>query len=694
VPLQNITVEFPPGGRRVFREHAHTEARNGYELVILHVPDDADSEVRPPAFLVADSMSHREKWSKALKARAEIIRPTFLRGGFTGTVGASGSGSASATTKPTKPTTRDNHKEDVSASVDATAAATISKMPGIDKDPVHRRKSITTKKREMYQSLQQTAMESSEDVELAGAVVEFGFAAFNEVDWMNNFFQVHNDFDAPSKCRQLEHWQVEMKKSLKGAVLEQYEYFVQASGEMTTMGREVSSLKSLIETQVDTIREMKEIDFSGALKHIFDESPEEEGSDNAFGLVDQQQRRDADSSKDRDDRSIFSEVSSIGESSRRGLSAVEDVDESTEVAPPINVPEWLDDVTEDISSLIRANRYSEAVELQVKARAEVTDLVEKHERPTAYKLTKKQLVELKTLQEALEKLGNRISARLEETLRRKNEALRQASKRERTDPLVSITSSVSPCALNDDATYLHLLVKIGKTSIAADAYSSRRSLLLQEALNERPISGAGSVDLVIYAAQISQSFFSCLANAVEGFLDLFLMSPANGDKQEDDSLASSSLHSQTCKNIPAGAVASVVLWCDTELSKFASAFGGTRVLANLSLSPPPRDGPKKPRVVGETAVEGSKERRNAIDVAAQCLDQAFLYASQNLDTVGLPLTPRMAELLRPRLKGCEEEVSLLLDERWKNLTADWRTNGSSRNGHTIPMNGNGHANGR
>jgi hypothetical protein len=38
--------------------------------------------------------------------------------------------------------------------------------------------------------------------------------------------------------------------------------------------------------------------------------------------------------------------------------------------------------------------------------------------------------------------------------------------------------------------------------------------------------------------------------------------------------------------------------------------------------------------------------QSAIEVAAQCVGQAFQYASENLDTVGLPLTPRLAESLR------------------------------------------------
>ena len=131
-----------------------------------------------------------------------------------------------------------------------------------------------------------------------------------------------------------------------------------------------------------------------------------------------------------------------------------------------------------------------------------------------------------------------ISSRLVENLRRKNEALKQAAKRERSDPMATLVPSVSPTCLNDDSVSLRLLVKLGKTQEAAIAYSARRSLLLLEryvlhpfferyycmeslisqvssfsfySLHERPLSGTGNVDLVIYAAQLSQSFFSCLA---------------------------------------------------------------------------------------------------------------------------------------------------------------------------------------
>lgn len=134
-------------------------------------------------------------------------------------------------------------------------------------------------------------------------------------------------------------------------------------------------------------------------------------------------------------------------------------------------------------------------------------------------------------------------------------------------------------------------------------------------LHERPISGTGNVDLVIYAAQLSQSFFSCLAGAVEGFLDLFFVNsetPMNG--KDDRSLEdTASMLSSSSRHVPPGALASIVLWCDSELSKFSSAFSGTRILGNLALSPPPRQEPSIPKVrmVGfeDEASQTNKERQ-------------------------------------------------------------------------------------
>lgn len=86
-------------------------------------------------------------------------------------------------------------------------------------------------------------------------------------------------------------------------------------------------------------------------------------------------------------------------------------------------------------------------------------------------------------------------------------------------------------------------------------------------LHERPISSPVGMDAVIYAAQISSSFFSSLAIAVEGFLDLFIDSNADSSGNDDDtSLNSRSLALGTGgKRVPSGALSAIVLWCDSEL---------------------------------------------------------------------------------------------------------------------------------
>jgi len=90
------------------------------------------------------------------------------------------------------------------------------------------------------------------------------------------------------------------------------------------------------------------------------------------------------------------------------------------------------------------------------------------------------------------------------------------------------------------------------------------------------------MDIVIYAAQLSQSFFTCLALAVESFLDLFLIpSKATG---KDDFDESSTLTGSGDKTVPAGALSTIALWCDAELGKFSNVFA-SKVLGKLSLTP-------------------------------------------------------------------------------------------------------------
>ena len=721
IALDNVEVQFPPGGRRVFREHAHTAAQNGYELIILHMPpEDSTEETRPPAFIVTDSLSKRNKWAEAIKVRCKLasIQPTTLRAGYNSTTAA-----VSAADDPLSVENRaEQQRNKMKQSQQNGAKVTTTNEGGNDlarKDEMltmvpTEEKSKTAKnllaatsrnrsRGSEIKTMEKKIMDIADDADLAAAVVQFGAIEFNEEQWMTEYWETHHHYDATQTCDQMEKWLFDMKKSLKGAVLEQYEYFVQASGQMTTMGREVASLKMRIEKQVDLLKDMKEIDFLGAL-HVDEKSDKDEvmGRDD-----DESEAVTGSDMKTKENDPFYAD--DLGEimNKHRGVQAPistkgNSKDTKEEATPSIEIPDWLDDVDDEISATIRECRYNAAIELFIKANSEIADLLDKHERPTAYRLTRSQLDTIRNKKKSLKALGNRMSLRLVESLRRKNEALRQATKRERSDANTTTTTatsnlmvpSVSPCALGDDTLYLQLLVKLGRTQDASDAYAARRSLLLLETLQERPISGAGTVDLVIYAAQLSQSFFSCLANSVEGFLDLFLLSgvgggsggalqtsasnPMNGggDKssEDSDSIHSHSLGAVT-KNLPPGAVSALVLWCDSELSKFAVAFGGTRVLANLSLSPPKgTDVPTGPRIIGtnDDHQDNVKDRRTAIEVAAQCIDQALLYASQNLDSVGLPLTPRLAEMIRIRLKGCEHEVSLLLDERWQGLTQEWR----------------------
>jgi len=648
IPLDHVSVEFPPGGRRVFREHAHTDARNGYELVILHAPDK-DNTTRFAQFLVAESLHQRERWAKAIRERAEIQKETKLRPDLMREA-------------------RGGADKRIDSRYDSRA----------DRHSMVKQKS--SKLTEVEQKKTKKELDE-EELDTQRAIKEFGVDKFDENLWVTKFFQKHNDFDAPTQCRNLEQWQSGIKKGLKGAVSEQYEYFVEASSEMTTMGREVASLRQMVEAQAETIKEMKEIDFAAAFTDPVPEEGELMSSDDEDGIEPSRmgtklQRRRGPRRHSSDDASDASSISSTeGDqrvAGRRAKGRHDEFNDGSNDAVAIEVPSWLNDVAEEISAYIKECRYTDAAELLFKAKTEINDVLSQHDKPTERKLTKEQYNDMQTTLQEIEGLTERMSSRLVEGLRRKNEALKQAAKRERADPLSLMAPMVSPCCLNDDVIPLQLLVKLGKTQDAATSYAARRSLLLMEALHERPISGTSTVDLVIYSAQLSQSFFSCLANAVEGFLDLFLTAEFSKSKGagDTDSIDQSSM--QSSKNIPPGALAAIVLWCDSELSKFSSAFGGTRILGNLALSPPPRDIDKRSsRFDVDEIGEQTKERQNAIELAAQCVDQAFQYASQNLDSIGLPLTPRLAEYVRSRLKGCEGEVAKLLNDRWKHLAFDW-----------------------
>ena len=182
----------------------------------------------------------------------------------------------------------------------------------------------------------------------------------------------------------------------------------------------------------------------------------------------------------------------------------------------IEIPSWISDVCEEISAFIKESRYTDATELILKAKTEVSGILAAHEQPTPPVVTtptssynntrttnavvnapsanvggdsgitirkvlhKKQQALLQRTNAQLDSLMERLSGRLAENLRRKNEALKASAKRERADPLSTLASLVSPICLNDDAVALSLLVKLGRYQEAATAYAARRSLLLSE----------------------------------------------------------------------------------------------------------------------------------------------------------------------------------------------------------------------
>lgn len=387
IPLDNVEQQFPPGGRRVFREHAHTDARNGYEFVVFHDPpemsDDeggagevatekkeveegvdgpgesgggqepAGPQSRNPFFIVASTLGERQQWADAIGSRSQFQgQATMLRASYSTSRSKGGAGAASQGV--------------ASVRQDGTQGDRRKTAKAGDKD-----------KNNMF---------DSEDMEVTAAVNEFGIPLFSEVKWMDNFFENNNDYDAPDKCDQMEHWQQAIKKSLKAAVLEQYEYFVQASGEMTTMGKEVSSLKTLVETQMETIREMKEVDFSGFLqdyatddKDLMTASKDDAAKKNgnkanrtkkALGLFDEE-----------------SELSSVLDdlSSHQGgygrlnqnQKQLDGNDNAEDPAHAIEVPAWLDDVGEEVSAFVKECRYTDAIDLWTKAKSEVSELFDK-----------------------------------------------------------------------------------------------------------------------------------------------------------------------------------------------------------------------------------------------------------------------------------------------------------------------------
>jgi hypothetical protein len=364
VPLDRVRIEFPPGGRRVFREHAQTNAKTGYELAILHTPSDqADVTARPPAFVVAETLSQREKWASAIRARAEIDDHTKLR------AVSSFQEDSSLLTKPAEILKQKEIKQKEAA---AAADSGSSKMGKESK-----RSGTRKGKRGVGGGSGKDGKADEEDAMVQDALHEFGKNNFSEKAWLDNYFEVNSEMDAANRCRLMEKQQEAIKRGLKGAVLEQYEYFVEASGEMTKMGREVVDLKTLVETQVETIKEMKEIDFSSAVMDPI----EENGSENGDFFHDRRKPSRRKKGQYGDDDSDVSSVSSEGDGSLRneknvGLTTTPTSKETVTEKITIEIPTHLDDVCEEILAYLKESRYSDATDLWEKSKQEVNEIMQ------------------------------------------------------------------------------------------------------------------------------------------------------------------------------------------------------------------------------------------------------------------------------------------------------------------------------
>ena len=345
IPLDKVTVSFPPGGRRCFREHAQTNARKGYEFAILHEPGEAAIDsMRPPAFVVTESLVLRDRWANAIKARARVKQQTGLRSNIFG----------HEPTFTTKATEMLKEKE--------------SKRKDFKKE----KRSRKGKRASMVASGKSDKV--VEDGAIQEALQEFGKNSFSENAWIDNYFESHTEEDAETRYMQMENWQDAIKKGLQNAVLEQYEYFVEASAEMTKMGREVVDLKTFVETQVETVKEMKEIDFTTAILGQADDHSDGEDMFN-------DKRRGG--HRRGDDQSDASSVSSYGDGNggkdgpaggKRGVESKFRDPESREGA--IEIPDFFEDAAEEILAFVKESRYSDATDLWAKSKQEVTDIMQ------------------------------------------------------------------------------------------------------------------------------------------------------------------------------------------------------------------------------------------------------------------------------------------------------------------------------
>lgn len=347
IPLERTVVEFPPGGRRCFREHAKTDAKNGYEMMIRHMgrgglsATDTSGAVtnkrRAPAYIVCDTNGQRELWKKAIVIRADAHRKdTKLRPAGVANI------PNNAETDGGSSRLRDRGSRGDGG--DRRVGGNISVLAGV--------------------------IEAEEQKDIDEALKHFGNSAFfEEADWVNEFFTSNDEIESLATSRKLERWQTSIKKGLRGAVLEQYEYFVEASKEMTIMGREIANLKELVSKQVETVESMKHVSFElGSLvpnKYSQNKQNDHlEYPDDEEDLYSSDEDENLGKSDNNNSRSKFAGQKSP---SKKTLHS-----DSTAIA----IPSWLEnDAVEEIAAFIKESRYSNATDLLLKAKFQINEIM-------------------------------------------------------------------------------------------------------------------------------------------------------------------------------------------------------------------------------------------------------------------------------------------------------------------------------
>lgn len=362
IPLERTVVEFPPGGRRCFREHAKTDAKNGYEMMIRHMgrgglgATDTSGAVtnkrRAPAYIVCDTSGQRELWKKAIVIRADAHRKdTKLRPAGVTNIPSNAESLADAGSSIAGGRFRERgsiYRSDVAAG-DRRVGGNISVLAGV--------------------------IETEEQKDIDEALKHFGNSAFfEEADWVNEFFTSNDELESLATSRKLERWQTSIKKGLRGAVLEQYEYFVEASKEMTIMGREIANLKELVLKQVETVESMKHVSFElGALipnkyqNRNFDNLEYPEDEEDLYSSDEDENLQDATKGRD-SNNNARNELGGLKSQSRKTL--------FSDSTSSIDIPPYLEnDVVEEIAAFIKESRYSNATDLLLKAKDEINDIM-------------------------------------------------------------------------------------------------------------------------------------------------------------------------------------------------------------------------------------------------------------------------------------------------------------------------------